>query len=416
MSTKLWPSRSALTAIVIFLAIAVLHLLNGATEVSWSPHVPEVQRALGIGDALLGYALLGLPIGLIVGGFVAGRMTDRLGTTKTLVAGAAGFWGGLVLVGLVPSVAPSPWTLAGALFIVGAGNGLYDVAWGVQSTTFEKGKRYRLHVGVQSAFSLGSIAGAWSGQQAIGSHISVGTHLTVFAIIALGTAVPLMLAVLPDIRGDATPDHGDGEERDASTPSSVHEPGRSPLRSPILWGLAVMALAFGLTLGAVYVWSTPHLERLGAVGGAAATGLVWFTITQTIGQLGIAAIPKDKVASWVYATVGGLIALVGSWLVVGPGEIREAVIGFALIGLGLAPIGGLAQSVAEEHFTYRPGLVMSVLMISTYAGVLGAPGLIGPLAEWQSLRWAMGGLGVCAGAVLILGLLVMPRATPAHRK
>lgn len=391
--------RSTPAAVAMLVAIAVLHVLNGGTDVSWSPHIPAVQRLLGLTDGSLGLILASLPLGLIVGGILAGRRIDRKSARFVLLEGATGFWGGLALAGAAPYL-PEPArvpVLALGLLLFGVGNGLFDVAWGVYSTELEQKLAWRSHVLVQSFFSGGSIVGALAGKLAVENQIPIGVHLGAYAAIALATAVAVTLFVLPDRARKAEED-----EDDATAPSA--------LRSPVLWAFTLNEVAFGLGLGAVYVWSAVHLERLGAVGGAVANGIVAFAIAQTIGQLGLGAMPKRWVPGWVLSAVSGLVALAGAWLIVGPGQVGAAIAGFALFGIGLAPIGPLAQSAAGEAFPRRKGQALSTAIVGTYAGALGAPSVIGPLAGATSLRSALGVLAVFCAITVVVSVTAMRRA------
>src|SRR5947207_5707792 len=56
---------------------------NGAALGSWVPHIPDAKHALGLSDSVLGFALLGMAVGSLVGLPISGVLTSRFGSRKT---------------------------------------------------------------------------------------------------------------------------------------------------------------------------------------------------------------------------------------------------------------------------------------------------------------------------------------------
>jgi MFS family permease len=357
-------------------AIAALHFANGATEPSFTPHWPQLQHDMGLDDGRLGVVLACLPFGLLLGGAAAGRVLGRISAKTLIVVGGLLFWGGLPVVGLAESAL---WW-AGALLVIGFGNGALDVAWQLESTRFERGRKRRYHVLMQALFSGGSVVGAAVAGVALAGHVAPVTHLGLFAVAAMALAG---VAVLGLPRAEAT----------AAEEAKLHEGldgGRSPLRSPRLWLLAVVVLASMLPLGTVYVWSTPYLQRMGATGGAAALGLTAFAVAQVVGQITVGLLPRERRLGdpRLLSALGAGIALVGAVLVVATGSVAVAVAGFAVLGLGMSPFPSLPQSVAAERFHHHPQAA-SLLTVAGYGGVFAAPTLFGLLSGAFGLRFAL---------------------------
>jgi MFS family permease len=383
-------------------AIALLHFLNGATETSWAPHVPAIQRALGLSDGGLGLALAGLPVGLILGGVLSGLVIRVIGSRAAIVVGAIGFWGSLPIA----AVAQSQEELVVALVALGLGNGIYDVGWAVQSTSFEHGKARRYHVLFQTLFSAGSSVGALTAAAAIGRGIAPVAHLGGFAAVAFAVAVAATM-LLPRIgrRGRAS------VEVDGDAPTvDLGRQATSPLGSGLLWLLVMLTFLGTAGLGVAYVWSTPYLDRLGVAPGAAANALIAFTITQGVGQLIIGLLPRGwRIAAPATVARAGLVCgLAGAVALVATDDVSVVIGGFALLGLGIAPFPSLPQSVAAERFGQHPH-AMAVLTIAGYLGVLGAPVLIGPLSDAFGLRVGLGAMIPLLLLVSVLG----PRALRA---
>lgn len=100
-----------------FAAGAFFSFLGGA------PFVAE--RIFGLGPAELGVYMGMIPAGYMLGNFLSGRYTERVGLTVMMLRGTIVSVLGLI-VGLVMVVyaSPGPYIVFGAVFFVGLGNGL----------------------------------------------------------------------------------------------------------------------------------------------------------------------------------------------------------------------------------------------------------------------------------------------------
>src|SRR5262249_12093947 len=105
-------------------AVAMVFFANGAGIASWVPHIPMVQASLAIGSSVLGFTLLAMAAGALVGIPLSGWATTRLGSRTVVRLSALVFFVALPL----PVLAPSVPLLALALFVLGAGNGALDVS------------------------------------------------------------------------------------------------------------------------------------------------------------------------------------------------------------------------------------------------------------------------------------------------
>jgi predicted MFS family arabinose efflux permease len=105
-------------------AVSAAFLVNGAVIADWVPRVPAVKHALGLRDGPLGLALLGMGVGAAAALLVAGRLVARFGSRP--VVRATGIAHCATLIG--PALAWDLPSLAGALFLLGAAGGMFDVA------------------------------------------------------------------------------------------------------------------------------------------------------------------------------------------------------------------------------------------------------------------------------------------------
>jgi MFS family permease len=396
--SSLWVRpRWARTGAAVFIALGVLHLLNTSTEAGWALRIPEILKNLQVSLAVLGLALSGQPLGLMVTAPFSARLVTRFGPRAILRVGAALYWPPLLMLGLAPS-----WHFVfAAVFVSGIGNNLYDVAWGVLSTSFEQGKGRRHHVGVQVFTSAGLAIGTFTGGEAARNDVPILGHIATIAVIAVAVVMAVTALVLSD-----SPDQNE-RRREGSW--------RSLLRSPTLLGLAAISLAGGLVLGGVLNWSALLLEGLGEQPGlwGQSAGQVAFMVTSVIAQLAVWVVPNRLAPPAALTFVGGAGGLAGSLLLVMGGGFGSAVTAFALLGLGSALSWPLAQSVAAERFQHRRAQVMVVVITAMYAGI-GARSAIGPISDWWtgSLASAMGiTLAVASLVIAVLAPMAMRSET-----
>jgi MFS family permease len=397
-------------------AIAIAQFFNGSIETSLTPHYPALAARMHVGPAGLGLALAAFPLGLFIGTPLGGWIAHRWGARVALLIGATLFFGLPPLAGL----APTPIWFAAVLLGAAIGNGIFDVGWVLQSTGFEREHRHdpRLrdaNLGFQALFSLGSLVGVGSAALALWLGWATFPHM-------LGVATVALLAVYLTARGlRPRPDQRSTETAaPEAEPSETTEPVTDPPVSSSGWltfaGLCAASFLLFLPIGAAYAWSTLYILHLGAPPWLAAFGLVAYTLFEGVSRL--AAWKWNFIKRQSRHTIvvsGALIALVGVVLVVGPGQIATAIVGFGLISLGFGPAGPIMQSIASHTASTgnRTTRVTIFTGVTYAAGVIGQP-LIGGIAGFTSLRVAFMLLGVCALLVLALAKTVREPTTPGQ--
>jgi MFS family permease len=100
-------------------AVLAVFFINGFALGGWFVRIPAVQDRLGVGEGLLGVALLGAAVGALLSMTVTGALISRLGSRRVVGATAL-----LLPISLIPlALAPNVVALALALLLVGAANG-----------------------------------------------------------------------------------------------------------------------------------------------------------------------------------------------------------------------------------------------------------------------------------------------------
>jgi MFS family permease len=344
-------------------SITGVFFLNGLCFSAWYARVPAIQEQLELSPGELGIALFGAPAGLLVAQPFAGAIVVRRGS-RPLVAAAPLYLSAVVL----PAVAVDMVTLLLAVTVVGAANGVLDIAMNTQGVAVERRLGARLFSSLHAAFSFGALAGAGSAAAVAAAGVDPLPHLAVDGAVSAAIAVVLARGLV----------------RDRGRPEGP----RFARPSRRLAALGVIAFCALMAEGSVFDWSGVYLsDEAGAAAGAAPLGLAVFSLTMGVGRLagdGVA----ERIGARAAVSGGALIAGLGVGLALAFPAPAPAIAGFAVMGLGLSVVFPLALRAAG---LYGEGTGPDLAAVSTvgYAGFLVGPPVIGALADASSLRAAL---------------------------
>jgi predicted MFS family arabinose efflux permease len=362
------------------LAVAGIFALNGMALANWIARIPDVKQRLALSDQQLGLTLFFAAIGALLAqptiGWLIGRVGSRRLTTVMLLA--------FCLSVILPGLAGDMLSLMAALFVLGACNGGLDVAMNAQAALVEQRYARPIMSSFHGLWSVGGLAGAALGGIIATQGVAVRTHL-------LGVAVVATLLALVATRWLVD----DNQHHDAGPSFAL------PPRALLLLGF----IAFSVLLceGAIADWSAVYLrEGLRSTPGVAATGYAVFSLLMAAGRLTGDALALRLGPALVVRGGGALVAL-GIVLAVGSGVPAIAIVGFGLVGAGLACSFPLILSAAARTPGMAASTGIAAMATAGYTGFLVGPPLIGTLAEAVTLRGALGLLGIVGLLVAILG-------------
>lgn len=344
-------------------AVAGIYFLNGAVFSSWYARLPALQERLELSPGELGIALFGAPVGLLVAQPAVGALAARTGS-RPIVAAAPLYLGAVVL----PAVAVDLPTLLLAVVVVGAANGVLDIAMNTQGLAVERASGRRQFSSLHAAFSFGALAGAAVAAAAAAAGVAPLPHLAASAVVGATLAAALTPRLLRD-RGD---------------PSAVRF-ARPSRRLAALGAIAFCAL---LAEGAVFDWSGVYLTtQAGAGAGLAPLGLAAFSLSMGLGRLAADRV-AGRAGSTLTARTGALLAATGLGLALVLATPAASIVGFAVMGLGLSAVFPLALRASSAA---REAAAPNLAAVSTvgYGGFLAGPPVIGLLAEATDLRTAL---------------------------
>jgi MFS family permease len=372
--------RDSLTNPSERVGVAAAFVIHATVSGTWAPRLPAIKASLELSAGMLGSALVGLAIGLLAGTRLAGAPVDRFGSRPVMRVGFPILCAALVL----PALARSAATLFLALLALGLASGILDVAMNAQGVEVERHRRRPLLSGLHGLWSIGLGAGAGIAALAAGIGADPLLHFAVVAAVLIAASLLLMRGLL------AAP----------ARPQQSVEAGDSGW-TPALVLLGVLAFCSFVGEGSASDWSAVYLtQELDASAALGAVAFAAFAVTMAIARF--AADPlRARLGNVTLVRGGSLTAAAGLGLGLLIHEPAAGIAGFALLGLGLAPVVPIAFSAAGELDPRATGRLVGRVATLGYVGSVAGPIMIGWLAEATSLRTSLGLVVVLSGLIAV---------------
>lgn len=366
------------------LAVAAAFLSQGLVFISLTTRLPDYQDRWDISELTLSLLLLMMVLLAGVGSVVAEALAKRRDSAWLLRLG-------LVLTALavpVLTTAPAIGVFVGGLAVYGVALGVVDATTNMQA------------VAVEHAYGrpiLPSFHGAWTLGGIIGAALTLATSALPLEVAAGVAAVPLAVLFLPFL------------PRAAGVLPTV--PSDVPWRPLLLVGLGMVV--FYMVDTAAQTWGAVYLDTtLSTPDGLVALATLPYLVASLALRLGGDGLVRSYGAVRVIR-VGALVSCGALVVVVLAPSWPVAVLGFTLLGAGVAVIAPLSFSAAariagegvdEASRQARVDAVIGRFNQFNYAGALLGAVLTGAVGR-DDLR-----LGFAIPMVLVLALLPLARA------
>ena len=367
-------------------AVAAAFLTQGLVFISLTTRLPDFSDRWDLSDLDLSLLLLMMVLLAGVGSVVAETLAKRHSSATLLRVGL-----GLVTVGVpVIATAPAAAVFVAGLAVYGVGLGVVDATTNMQAVALE-------HVYARPI--LPSFHGAWTLGGIIGAAITLVTADLPLSATALLAVVPLVVLAAPFLPRD----HGPTE-----TALAVAVPWHPILLVGLGMVLFYMVDTAAATWGPTYLdhtFSTPSgLVALATFPYLVASGALRLAGDGLVARYG--AVRVLRVGALVGSASLAVVVFAPTWPV--------AVLGFTLLGAGVAVIAPLSFSAAARIAggegldpavrQARVDAVIARFNQFNYVGALLGAVLTG-LVGSGSLR-----VGFAVPMVLILGILPLARA------
>jgi MFS family permease len=371
------PSRGRLSAAWASYAVVgtVGYIIYGIGAIG-----PYLRTQLHLSDAEVGLHSTGIAIGIIVAGFVVGRLGRRYGEipTRGLAIGLLAL--AVIALGLAPSVQA---TLA-AVVVIGFGLGTI-LGYANATLAAPGGVLARSHLARANVWAMVAAA---SGPVILATAATVGPGWWLGLVPAIGllAVLALDLASGPRLRDPLPEDAPTGD-------------GRLPRRYWLAWVFLVAAIAAEFS---IVFWAATLVERRTGVSTAEATLVgALFLAGMFAGRLVLSAgVGAGRDVRQLVA--GGLVlAAIGSILVWVSTSAPLSGVALFVAGAGISGLYPLGVSAALAAAPGRLAVAGTRLNLASGLAVLVAPFALGAVADRA---------GVVVGWGLVIGLVVVAAA------
>ena len=346
-------------------AISAAFFINGMILASWVATIPLARERLSLSEGVLGLTLLSMAVGSLIAMPVTGMLIGRFGSRRMTILTMSLFVASLFL----PLGAPTLPFLILTLIIFGGLQGASDVAMNAAAVALENSYPKPIMSSFHGFWSLGSLSGA----AFAGLLISFETPSLMRALIAAVLGAGILIWALPKL-----PNAND--ERDEHTFALP----RGPL---LVFGLlAFLAL---VSEGAIADWAAVYLQDyLGASTAFATLGFAAFSLTMALGRFTGDALTA-RFGPALVLRISGAVSALGLAVALLVPQASLSLIGFGLMGLGVANFAPMLFGAAGRVPGTEPGVSIAAVTTVGYLGFLVGPPLIGLSAEVVGLRTSL---------------------------
>ena len=354
--------------------------------------MPALKNMTGATEGELGIILLCFGLSALIGLAFAPRLIAKISAKTTLLASSLACMVFVVLVSFSSSV----WFFGIAMALLGICMGLCDVTMNVQGVEVERAyKKSSMNI-LHAGYNIGAAAAACAGS------IFAATNFDVWVNFVLPVAI--MAGMLWWAEPRLVTENLEKPERSESSPLvSVETKKRLPF---LVWVCGLLCVCCYVSEGSVGEWGSLYLhQEKAAPESIAALVFAGFSICSLMCRL-VADRLRNNFGDFLVSTAGATLALAGMLTVLSSSSWSICLIGYAMMGLGQAPIVPIAFSRAGAIKGVSTARATSLVSLLAYAGLLFAPPAFGLSAEHFGLHTALCAVPVLLTITVLLAFLL----------
>ncbi len=359
------------------IALSICFFVSGISFSTWASRIPSVKELYNLSEAELGSLLLVMPFGNIVGLPISGWLVSKFDSRSPLFAG-------IILISL--SLAGIGWSssiysLMISMFFFAFAMRIMNIAMNTQSISLQKSFLRKIIGSFHAAWSCGGIIGVALSTFMVKFGIDMPIHLSIVGVVSLvciGSSFNFLLS------GDKTTG---GSKLKLGKPDGY------------IFILGLMVFFAALCEGGMFDWSGVYFKEV--VGEEIFTlGYLTFMVFMALSRF-FSDLIVEKIGMPKTYIVSSLMVVCGVLTVVLFPYFWPALIGFSVVGLGIAAVMPMTMGLAGESPKYSPGMAISIVTTYSVTGMLLGPPLVGYLAE-------LFGLKIAFLLFLVAGLMLYP--------
>ena len=340
--------------------------------------IPDVQLQIGLSESELGLVLMGQPLGALSMFLFSSRLIEAFGPRRIIL------WllPLMTISAALVTVLLHPLAMFVLLAINGVGFSVTNIAINVEADRVEASSGTRVMNTCHGAWSVGFLLTSLLGAALRGLDVPPAFHLWALSPLLIA----LTLAVVLPMQSAGERAFAGSAKRKLAWPTAA------------TLGLVAFGLGAGLAEGASRAWSIILLrDSFDAPTWIESMALPALLATMAIGRL-VADPIIERHGPVRIARMLTALALAGLVIVVLAPRYPLAVAGFALVGAGICVLYPLMLSAAARLGDRPASQNVAATTLIVQMLNLGAPALIGSVAE---------GLGVRMAFAILIPLLVL---------
>ncbi len=374
------------------LAVSLIFSLIGFMYANLMARLPLLQEMYDLDNGALSLVLLSISIGSLVSMPITGRIIVQTGSRQLTL------WGCVVFICCYPLLLLTGyyWGLLVFAFLMGMSSGTVDIAMNAQAVLVEGRIGRPAMSSFHALFSAGMMLGAAAGALFTRLEVPLLYHLLSAAAISLATLPWAMRYLIAD-------------RPDKASLSGSDQPKWRFRNDLVILGLIAFCCMLGE--GAMADWSTNYLvNETAATAFLAPFGLAAFSTAMMVGRFGGDRV-RARLGDYKLMRWGALVAFGGLLIVLAPGSAAVSIIGFFLVGIGLATIVPIAYSRAGTTAGMPAGMGISIVSAIGYSGFLIGPPVIGFIGDALGLRTGLIFVLFLFALMFFLSIRIRPRVT-----
>jgi MFS family permease len=351
---------------------AIIFALCGIIFGTWSASIPSVRMQLGLNEAELGSVILFFSVGVISGNPASVPVMRRLGIFGACMLGVVGSL--IAFTGAVAAL--SSWTTALALTFGGFMFSILNVGMNSAASLIEQATHRKIMSTCHGMWSLGAMVGS----AACSAVLSTGVKPIHWFILGIGTfSLFILLVVSKGLRSVTPLAAAQSEANTTNEKRKFHWP------TALLWSLIAISLCTNLTEGTMADWAAIFMrDEVGSEVWLEGWGFSVYALcmasTRFIGDRLLTRYRAQDVLKY-----GGILACAGFLLAIWTQTTVPTLIGFGMIGAGVALSAPILYGASARVPGMPPGAGLATMNTFAMVGFLSGPALIGFIARAASL-------------------------------
>lgn len=359
------------------ISLSMYFFMAGFGFATWASRIPTLKENFDFNEAELGNLLLVMPVSSLIGLPISGWLVSRFDSRLPLLVAFIGFGLALALIGYSDNL----YVLVGAVFLFAFCMRVVNISMNTQSITLQKSFVKKILGSFHGIWSSGGLLGVGFSTWMIGIGVSMQRHLLIGGIVIILSGIISYAWLL---------------RKDRVTQGNKLALGK-PDKFIVYLGLLVFFAA--IAEGGMFDWSGVYFKEV-VKQDVFTTGYLIFMVFMALSRflsdkwIDLLGMEKMYIASSTVISLGILMMVIFPYF-------WPAVIGFSLVGIGVAAIFPMTYGLAGNSKKYSPGMAVSIIATYGIVGMLLGPPLLGYLAHLFNLQ-------ISFLMIMIAGLMLIP--------